>query len=193
MFNREILYSTFFRTVPEALENLFHRRASTGPQIIPAWNKAAGIRAFYFRDPDGHNLEILWFPPGKGAVKWHKQARLFLGIDHTAIVVSDTDASLKFYRDTLGFKVAGESENYGPEQEHLNNVFGAHLHITSLRAASGPAIEFLEHPTPRDGRPYPTDSKANDVWHWQTKLVTREPKRGLIRDPDGHAMQLIEP
>jgi catechol 2,3-dioxygenase-like lactoylglutathione lyase family enzyme len=170
------------------------QHASTGPQTIPAWNKgAAGIRAFYFRDPDGHNLEILWFPPGKGTGIWHKADRLFLGIDHTAIAVNDTDASLKFYRDKLGFKVAGESENYGTEQEHLNNVFGARLHITSVRAATGPAIEFLEYLAPRDGRPYPLDSHANDVWHWQTKLVTREKKSELTRDPDGHALLLIAP
>ena len=42
-------------------------------------------------------------------------------------------------------RVAGESENYGPEQERLNNVFGAHLRITALRAASGPGIELLEY------------------------------------------------
>ena len=37
--------------------------ASTGPQTLPAWNKnAAGIKAFYFKDPDGHYLEILQFP-----------------------------------------------------------------------------------------------------------------------------------
>jgi len=34
------------------------------------------------------------------------------------------------YCDILGFAVAGGSENYGPEQEHLNNVFGAWLRIT---------------------------------------------------------------
>ena len=170
------------------------QHASTGPQTIPAWNKsAAGIRAFYFRDPDGHNLEILWFPSDKGAAKWHNKDRLFLGIDHTAIAIVDTAASLKFYRDKLGLKVAGESENYGTEQEHLNNVFGARLHITSLRAASGPAIEFLEYLAPRDGRAYPLDSHANDVWHWQTKLVTREKKPELTRDPDGHALLLIAP
>ena len=33
---------------------------------------------------------------------------MFLGIDHTAIVVDDTDASLRFYRDTLGLTVAGD-------------------------------------------------------------------------------------
>jgi catechol 2,3-dioxygenase-like lactoylglutathione lyase family enzyme len=69
---------------------------------------------------------------------------MFLGIDHTAIVVGNTDASLSFYRDMLGLRVAGESENYGTEQEHLNNVFGAQLRITSLRAAAGPGIELLE-------------------------------------------------
>src|SRR5206468_8146079 len=64
---------------------------------------------------------------------------LFLGIDHTAIVVSDTDKSLAFYRDLLGLRVVGESENYGVEQEHLNQVFGARLQITALRAERGQA------------------------------------------------------
>ena len=43
------------------------RHASSGPQRLPDWNKnAGGIRAFYFRDPDGHALEILNFPEDKG-------------------------------------------------------------------------------------------------------------------------------
>ncbi len=153
------------------------QHASTGPQTLPAWNRnAGGIRAFYFKDPDGHALEILQFPEGKGAERWHrlgKSGRLFLGIDHTAIVVSDTEASLKFYRDTLGFDVAGGSENYGTEQEHLNNVRGARLRITALRApAGGIGVEFLEYLAPRDGRPAPGDARSNDLVHWQTGLVT---------------------
>lgn len=202
--------------------------ASTGPQALPDWNRnAGGIKAFYFKDPDGHALEILQFPDDKGDQKWRALAkqdagRLFLGIDHTAIVVGDTDASLKFYRDALGMRVAGASENYGIEQERLNNVFGARLRITALRAATGPGIEFLEYLTPRDGRPAPGDKQANDLVHWQTKLVTDdiefgaarlrearfafispgvlqlpEPVLGfkrsfLVRDPDAHAMQLVE-
>src|SRR5689334_3199076 len=77
------------------------QHASTGPQRLPETIKpAAGIRAFYFKDPDGHALEVLQFPGDKGPAKWHRPSdKLFLGIDHTAIVVSDTDASLKFYRD----------------------------------------------------------------------------------------------
>ncbi|HEX9425891.1 MAG TPA: VOC family protein [Pyrinomonadaceae bacterium] len=147
--------------------------ASTGPQRLPDWNKnAGGIKAFYFRDPDKHWLETLQFPEGKGDAKWQRKDRLFLGIDHTAIVVGNTEASLKFYRDLLGLRVAGTSENYGTEQEHLNNVFGARLRITSLRAGSGgPGIEFLEYLAPRDGRPAPGDERASDLFHWQTMLI----------------------
>jgi hypothetical protein len=119
-------------------------------------------------------------------------------------------------------RVLGESLNFGTEQEHLNNVFGARLRITGLSAGRGPGIEFLEYLTPRDGRPMPLDAKANDLFHWQTVLVSAEldrlaerlqaggyafvssgvvslPDAGpgfrrsfLVRDPDGHVMQFIE-
>src|SRR6266700_4411008 len=148
--------------------------ASSGPQRLPDWNKnAAGISAFYFKDPDGHPVEVLQFPADKGADQWHRPSdKLFLGIDHTAIVVAETDASVKFYRDLLGMHVAGESENFGTEQEHLNNVFGARLRITALRGAEGPGIELLEYLAPRDGRPFPADEHSNDLVHRQTVLIT---------------------
>lgn len=200
------------------------RHASTGPQTIPAANKAAaGIRAFYFKDPDGHNLELIYFPADKGDPRWQTaNGRLFLGIDHTAIVVGSTSESLKFYRDLLGLKLAGESMNHGTEQEHLNNVEGARLRISVLRAKSGPGIEFLDYLAPRNGRPAPTDTRANDLWHWQTTLSTTSTAVAaqkiratggrvvspaiakisdktlgfvtgfLARDPDGHGLQLIE-
>ena len=196
--------------------------ASSGPQRLPDWNKnAGGIQAFYFKDPDEHPVEILCFPEGKGDPKWHRPGdRVFLGIDHTAIAVSDTYASLRFYKALLGLRVAGESENYGTEQEHLNNVFGAHLRITSLRASTGPAIELLEYLSPRDGRTFPADEHANDLVHretivWvqdadatvldlsaaQVKFVSSglvvNQKRALgfgkallVRDPDGHAVEI---
>lgn len=200
------------------------RHASTAPQTIPSSNKAAaGIRAFYFKDPDGHNLEIIYFPAGKGDPRWQRDGdRLFLGIDHTAIVVSSTQNGLSFYRDLLGLRFAGESMNHGTEQEHLNNVAGARLRITGLRAQTGPGIEFLEYLAPRDGRPAPKDTRANDIWHWQTTLSTSDataaaqrlrvagnrivsprvadiPDKGfgfakgfLARDPDGHGLLVIK-
>jgi catechol 2,3-dioxygenase-like lactoylglutathione lyase family enzyme len=152
------------------------RHVSPAPQLLPAWNRnAGGISAFYFNDPDGHVLEVIHFPPGKGLAKWQRPTqRLFLGIDHTAIVVGNTEASLAFYRDALGMRVAGASENYGPEQERLNNVPGAHLRITALRADAGPGIEFLEYLSPKGGRPYPADARPADLLHWQTTVVVRD-------------------
>jgi catechol 2,3-dioxygenase-like lactoylglutathione lyase family enzyme len=198
--------------------------ASTGPQTLPDWNpNAGGIKAFYFKDPDGHPLEILQFPAGKGDPKWQNAGgRLFLGIDHTAIVVWNTDETLRFYQTLIGLRIVGESENYGIEQERLNNVFGARLRITALRAASGPGIELLEYLAPRDGRPFPQDERANDIVHRQTRLVTRNAdaaagalrsnkthfvssgvtslpdaalgyrKALLVRDPDGHVLEFVE-
>jgi len=199
---------------------------STGPQTIPVDNvAAAGVRAFYFHDPDRHNLELIWFPSGKGQPKWQEAARktnLFLGIDHTAIGIASTDSSLAFYRDVLGIQPKGESWNKGTEQEHLNFVRGASLHITGLRAARGPGVEFLQYLQPGPGRPYPQDTHADDIWQWQTTLFTKDAsslfakciahgrtlvsnglvvmhdakgwdvKCFVVRDPDGHALFITE-
>lgn len=158
------------------------QHASTGPQTLPDWNKnAGGIRAFYFRDPDEHVLEVIWFPSGKGNPRWQKSTEVFAGIDHTAIVVGDTEKALAFYRDVLGMKVAGTSENYGTEQEHLNNVEGARLKITSMRAENGPGVEFLEYVTPGDGRAFPRDAKGNDLFCWQTTVVSQDLARLIAK------------
>ena len=200
------------------------RQVSSSPQLLPEYlGAAAGIRAFYFEDPDGHPLEVLQFPADKGESKWHQAtSQLLIGVDHTAIVVSNTEASLRFYRDLLGFKVSGGSDNYGPEQEHLNGVFNAHLRITSLRSSNGPGIELLEYLAPTDGRTMPEDERANDLIHHETCLVVDDLERAsrlirqagvpfissavvrtpsaeagfqaavLVRDPDGHPMELVE-
>ncbi len=202
------------------------RAISTGgPQTLPASTvAAAGISAFYFRDPDGHALELIHFPPGKGDPRWqHPAGRLFLGIDHTAIGIAHTDASLAFYRDALGLAVGGTSFNVGAEQERLTGVPGARVHITGLHAAAGhPGVEFLEYAAPSDGRPTPSDLRTSDVGHWQVTIVVRDlavasqavraagastvsdgvvtvpgalgfERAVLVRDPDGHAVQLVEP
>jgi catechol 2,3-dioxygenase-like lactoylglutathione lyase family enzyme len=190
------------------------KHVSTAPQTLPEWNKdAGGIKAFYFRDPEDHVLEIIWFPSGKGNPKWQNPGdKVFLGIDHTAIVVSDTDKSLAFYRDQLGFRIAGGAHNYGPEQEHLNQVFGANLRITALTSMRGPGLELLEYIAPPGGRDLPADSKANDLTFWNTHVVVDafpcfsdsliSDKTGsvstsvgnlkavILRDPDGHALQI---
>jgi len=205
------------------LRNYNVEHVSTAPQILPKSIPAAeGIQAFYFHDPDNHNLELIFFPKGKGQDKWHSErlvnnGKIFLGIDHTAIGVSNTEISHRFYSDILGIKRIGDSWNKGMEQEHLNNVEGASLHITGYRAAQGPGIEFLQYITPGPGKPFPPGSRTDDIWHWQTTLLVNDAERlyqqfksmnanfiskelvfqrldnipsklFIVRDPDGHAL-----
>jgi catechol 2,3-dioxygenase-like lactoylglutathione lyase family enzyme len=201
------------------------RQISPRPQTIPISNPAAaGIKAIKFRDPDGHNLELLWFPDGKGNPVWHKPTEdLFLGIDHTAMTVRSTENSTKFYRDLLGLTVVGGTLNMGAEQQHLDSLPGARVRVTGLAPKMGqPGVEFLEYELPTAGRPFPIDSHPTDLWHWQTTLIVSDveataailqgmaqfvssrvvtlPDRALgfskgfqVRDPDGHAIQIVSP
>jgi len=201
------------------------RQISPRPQMIPISNPAAaGIKAIKFRDPDGHNLELLWFPEGKGNPVWHEPTKaLFLGIDHTAMTVRSTENSITFYRDLLGMSVAGGTFNMGTEQEHLDSLPGARARVTGMKPQMGPpGVEFLEYQLPAAGRPIPLDSRPTDLWHWQTTLVVPDveavaatlrataqfvssavvtlPDKALgftkgfqVRDPDGHAIQIVTP
>jgi catechol 2,3-dioxygenase-like lactoylglutathione lyase family enzyme len=160
------------------------RQISPRPQTIPKSNvAAAGIKAIKFRDPDGHNLELLWFPDGKGNPIWRKPgADLFLGIDHTAMTVSGTDSRIAFYRDRLGLAVAGASLNIGTEQEHLDSLTGARVRVTGLQPRTGPpGVEFLEYELPETGRPMPPDSQPTDLWHWQVTLVVDDVEAAAAR------------
>ena len=201
------------------------RQISPRPQTIPISNQAAaGIKAIKFRDPDGHNLELLWFPDGKGNPIWKQPgSQLFLGIDHTAMTVRSTENSITFYRDLLGLTVAGGTLNMGAQQEHLDSLPGARARVTGLAPKIGPpGVEFLEYELPTGGRPIPADSHPTDLWYWQTTVVVPDVEvaastlRGaaqfvsssvvtlpdktlgftkgfLVRDPDGHALQIIAP
>lgn len=201
------------------------RQISPRPQTIPISNPAAaGIKALKFRDPDGHNLELLWFPEGKGNPIWKTPGSdVFLGIDHTAMTVQSTESSITFYRDLLGMTVAGGTVNMGIEQEHLDSLPGARARVTGVKPMAGtPGMEFLEYELPMAGRPMPGDSHPTDLWHWQTTLVVPDveataatlrrtaqfvssavvtlPDKALgftkgfqVRDPDGHAIQIVSP
>jgi catechol 2,3-dioxygenase-like lactoylglutathione lyase family enzyme len=180
---------------------------SPEPQTIPATNAAAaGIRAYYFRDAEGHNLELIWYPPGKGDPRWQQGGRLFLGIDHTAIGVAATDRSIAFYR-LLGLEVKGGSLNEGIEQERLSGVLGARVKITGLRGAGGPGVELLEYLAPRGGRAAPADTRVEDAWYWEIVVMVDDVSAvaarlrsagvaflsaNVVRDPDGHAVKLVQ-
>ena len=118
-----------------------------GPQRLPL--NDGGVRAFKFRDPFGHPLELLWFPPGVGDPAWHAgEGALFRGIDHSAIAVSDADGSLRFYRDVLGFAALDRTRNRGVEQDRLDGLDHADVDVLALQpAVAPPHLELLGYRT----------------------------------------------
>src|SRR5262249_31633361 len=160
------------------------------------------------------NLELIWYPPGKGDPRWQDaRGRLFLGIDHTAIGVADTDRSVAFYRDLLGMEVKGGSLNEGIEQERLSGVPGARVRITGLRGAGGAGgagpggAAPAGPPPPAGGPPGPPPPGREAAW-WGEWVVVGAARGGgaarlraagapflaadVVRDPDGHAVKLVQ-
>jgi catechol 2,3-dioxygenase-like lactoylglutathione lyase family enzyme len=164
------------------------KQISSAPQRLPDWNPGAGgIWAVKFQDPDGHPLELLQFPSGKGDQRWQQSPRitaipgetkeetsrdLFLGLDHTAISVANTERSLRFYRDSLGMTLAAQGHNHGPEQDRMDGLVGTDVLISSLHpAGAGMGIELLNYRKPEGGRRPRANPQASDAVEWRISAV----------------------
>ncbi|MCP9775034.1 VOC family protein [Cyanobium sp. WAJ14-Wanaka] len=164
---------------------------STNIQTLPEWNRgASGIKAIKFKNPIGQPLELLQFPEDKGNNRWHvnsiHEKENFdndanstgpnLGIDHSAIGISDTKESLRFYQELLGFHVMGGGVNYGVEQDRLDGIKDTHVVITSLRPDAKEdvmGIELLQYEKPTGGRRRNLP-KANEICDWRLILETTD-------------------
>lgn len=152
------------------LKNFTFSPISPEPQTLPN-----DIRAFKFRDTDGHALELLQFPPGLGPDHWQAKEALFLGIDHSAISIASTERSLALYRDLLGLTHQGSFTNIGIKQETMDNLFSAKVIVTSLTPATGRlGVEFLDYLTPPGARPFPIDQQTSDLVHMHFELVVED-------------------
>lgn len=156
------------------------KQISTAPQTLPSWNQsAANIKAVKFEDQIGHAIEILEFPTDKGAQRWHTiDAPLFMGIDHTAIGISNTGQSREFYQELLGFKLVGESINHGQEQDNMDGLANTKVLITSLRPEDmGMGIEFLDYQEPNFQRRKRLNPQATDLSEWRISMIVEDVAR----------------
>jgi len=188
------------------------------PVILPL--NTGGVTAFKFRDPEGHPLELIFFPAGVGDPLWHQGTSPGIrGYDHTAISVMDVDRSIAFYEGLLGFHIAGRSLNQGPEQDLLDGLEGCEVDVVALQPAAVPTphVELLHYRMPQ-GRTAPKPVMANDVAAARQVhavddlfalvrgleaadapfvspgIVTLKNggKAAAVRDPDGHVIVLME-
>ena len=156
-----------------------------GPQRLP--ESSGGVTAFKFRDPNGHPLEFLSYPKGATPVCWREgqTSAVCLGIDHSAISVSDTARSVSFY-ESFGFKTSSHSLNRGVEQEKLDDVAGAKLEVTALAPReSGPHLELLCYRRIQHNR----EASRSNADIATARLVFEAsdcPTPREIIDPDGH-------
>jgi catechol 2,3-dioxygenase-like lactoylglutathione lyase family enzyme len=141
----------------------FRPVSRNGPVRLP--DNSGGVTAFKFRDHDGHPLELLAFRDGQVPVPWRAGhgTGSFLGVDHTAIAVSDSARSARFFGSVFGFSTGTRTENRGPEQADLDDVDDVHVSVTRLAPdRPAPRMELLDyHVGPR--RPIPHDTASNDI------------------------------
>lgn len=147
----------------------------SGPVTLPA--SSGGVTAVKFRDPEGHPLELLEIPGAPRTIGGG-----LLGIDHSAICVTDAAVSRAFY-EALGLSAAGPTLNHGPAQAALDALPGAEVDVVPLMpAVKTPHLELLGYRTPRPRRV--GHLAANDVA--ATRIVWSADRNALLRDPDGH-------
>jgi catechol 2,3-dioxygenase-like lactoylglutathione lyase family enzyme len=131
-----------------------------GPVRLP--DSSGGVTAFKFRDHDGHPLELLAFPEGRVPAAW-RGTGCFLGVDHTAIAVSDSASSTGFFTSVFGFRVGSHTENFGPEQDDLDDVGGVRVSVTQLAPdLPAPRLELLRYHV-GTRRPVPAGTTSNDI------------------------------
>jgi catechol 2,3-dioxygenase-like lactoylglutathione lyase family enzyme len=161
------------------------------PQQLP--ERSGGVTAFKFRDPEGHPLELLSFPLGRTPPKWQVQHGSYpcLGIDHSAIVVSGTQASIAFYT-AYGLQVSSQSHNAGPEQDRLDGLASVVVDVTGLAPViSAPHVELLSY---REEASAPGLLNSNDIA--ATRLIFESDEAAApcrLVDPDGHHLMALPP
>ena len=157
----------------------FRPISRNGPVRLP--KSGGGVTAFKFRDHDGHPMELLAFPPGDVPREWRSGGgNCFLGVDHTAIAVSDTARNVAFFNSVFGFAAGIRTENRGPEQAALDDVDDVHVTVTRLAAGlPAPRMELLQYRV-GNRRPIPPHTASNDIA--ATHSVVRVSSLGAVAE-----------
>ena len=193
--------------------------SENGPERLPP--SSGSVSAFKFRDGEGHPLELLCFPQGQGPAVWRDKRGdgLFLGIDHSAISVGETQRSVTFFEQGFGLTLGEQTHNQGIEQSRMDGVPEARVAVTALQPArTPPHVELLGYQV-GSRRPISGATQSNDIaaTHFvfetgdiaavvealaaqkasfvSAGIVTlRDQSRAaMVLDPDGHRFVIRQP
>lgn len=176
-----------------------------GLSPTPIQSGRDGNRNFSIKDPEGFRFEITQYMPDslhrKAAGKALSGRRLSTHLLHAGIVVTNLEAALKFYRDTLGFeefwrggptdtqlawinlRMPGPNGDYvelmisgpAPSRQSLGSMQHVCLEVPDIGAAYRKALAQGAQP--------PSGPKVGRNRKWQLNLF----------DPDGSRVELMEP
>ena len=157
-----------------------------GPVRLPP--STGAVTAYKFRDPDGHPLELSYAPGSAWARAAAPGGSLFQGVDHTALAVSDLEASVAFYM-ALGLRPGGRFLNHGMEQDRLDGLEDVELDIAVLFTdGPGPHLELLHYRQPAHQPACSIDQKDVAAARSVFKRSDRAQDMSHERDPDGHRL-----
>jgi catechol 2,3-dioxygenase-like lactoylglutathione lyase family enzyme len=147
-----------------------------------------GVRLAFFVDPDGTLLEFV-----ARAVQHHRTWSEELAaleeaglpgpddpprFDHVAVTVGDLDATLRFYRETLGFEVVGQLF-FEDDRDFV---------ITNLKGAAG-VFEVFSYGVSTTANPWTPDGNRLGVRAIGVGGLDGD-RPTLVQDPDGIPLRL---
>ena len=137
-------------------------------------------------------------------------------VRHTGIVVSEMDASLRFYRDLLGMEVWADFKDDSDYVRSVTGVPGANIWMIKLKAPDGGSVELLKYLSHPQDVPPPRRNcdvgcnhvalQVDDIDAVYKKLLAENiqfnapptlssdggAKMTFCRDPEGVLVELVE-
>ena len=163
---------------------------------------------FTIQDPDGHTLEIVQYLSdsltGRNQGKFASSSRISSRIMHVGFLVRDLEASMKFYRDLLGFQEFWRGSSNDTQLSWVNmrvpdgddyvefmlytgtpsaQERGVKNHLSLEVPDTEKAVRDLEERPAR--KPYRREIK--------TQVGKNRKRQANLFDPDGTRVELMEP
>ncbi len=190
----------------EAMRKYLAGRGGKVPDQLPKGR--IGNLNFMIRDPEGHNIEIVEYPPDSQTSltggKFMSANRISPHLRHVGIIVTDLGVESKFYTDVLGFTETWRGSGNGKQLSWVNLKVpdgSDYVEFMLYNEAPAPAKRGGAHHLSLDVPDAQASvAKLNATPYRQQYTRPIEIRTGINRkrqvnlfDPDGTRTELMEP